>query len=74
ATKRAEELEKEIQKLTESLDSANQRTREAEEVYEGLSVELAALDEEANDWTLKHMELKKQIDSIKTAMHDEIHV
>ncbi|KAF5398847.1 hypothetical protein PHET_07752 [Paragonimus heterotremus] len=74
ATKRAEELEKEIQKLTESLDSANQRTREAEEVYEGLSIELAALDEEANDWTLKHVELKKQIDSVKTAMHDELHV
>lgn len=68
ANNRQVALEKCVSDLSERLDSANARTHEAETVAEELSLELAFLEEEANDWKQKGLQLQQQLDMMRTTM------
>ncbi|GAA53694.1 hypothetical protein CLF_110794 [Clonorchis sinensis] len=68
ANTRQAALEEAVSKLSERLDSANARTNEAETAAEELSLELAFLEEEANDWKQKGLQLQQQLDMMRMTM------
>lgn len=68
---RLSSLEEKISTLTDALNKANERTREAEYTFEELSVVLAALEEEANDLKTKSTKMREQLDIIRANMSDD---
>ncbi|CAL8105769.1 unnamed protein product [Calicophoron daubneyi] len=70
AEQRTDALEKAIAELSEKLNSANQRTADAESTYEDLGVQLCMLEEEANDLQLRGQKLQKQIDIMQSTIQE----
>lgn len=67
---RIDVLEKRHAELTERVLQANQRTLDACQASEEFSVQLADLEDEANDWMQKSKKLRQQIDHVKVTIEE----